>query len=130
MLARSLDRELSAGVAARISEAHTARIGQLTAGRTRRAVAHSLDHLIEQAQAPVARFRVTAIPCCEQICQAEAMIRATAARLRSAEPLDARGIARLRTLLADTTGPCYVPSRADALTLALLDISKSLDVAG
>ena len=58
------------------------------------------------------------------------MIRATAARLRSAEPLDARGIARLRTLLADTTGPCYVPSRADALTLALLDISKSLDVTG
>ena len=130
MLARSLDRELAAGVEARISEAHTARVEQLTAGRTRRAVAHSLDRLIEQAEAPAARFRITATPGREQVWRAKAMIRATAARLRSAEPLDARGLARLRTLLADTSGPCYMPSPADALTVALRDISKSLDVEG
>jgi hypothetical protein len=33
-------------------------------------------------------------------------------------------------VLADTTGPCYVPSRPDALTAVLRDVSKSLDVAG
>jgi len=105
-------------------------VNQLTAGRTRRVVAHSLDRLIEQADAPTARFRITPVPCSEQVWQAKAMIRATAARLRSAEPLDARGVACLRSLLADTTGPCYVPSRGDALTVALHEISRSLDVEG
>jgi len=130
MLARSLDGELAAGGAARISEAHAARAEQLTVGSTRRAVAQSLERLIEQANAPMSRFRVTATPCREQVRQAGAMIRATAARLRSAEPVDARGVARLRTLLADTSGPCYVPSRPDALTVALRDILNSLDVEG
>jgi hypothetical protein len=129
-LARSLDRELAAGVAPPISEAHASGVKQPTAGRTRGAVAHSLDGLIERADAPASRFRITAVPCSEQVWQAEGMIRSTAARLRSAEPLDARGVARLRTLLVDTTGPCYVPSRADALTVALREISKSLDVGG
>ena len=130
MLARSLDRELAAGVAPTISEAHAARVEQLTARRTRGAVAHRLDCLIERADAAGSGFRITAAPCCEQVWHAKALIRATIARLRSAEPLDARGVARLRTVLADTTGPCYVPSRPDALTAALRDVSKSLDVAG
>jgi hypothetical protein len=128
MLGRSLDRELASGVAARISEAHAARVGQLTAGRTRRAVARSLDRLIEQAEAPASRFQITAAPCREQVREATGMLRATATRLRSAELLDARGIARLKTLLSDPLGPCYAESGPDALALALHDIAKSLDV--
>jgi len=128
--ARCVDGELAAGGAARSSEPHSARVEQLTVARTRRAVAHSLDCLIEQAEGPVSQFRITAIPCREQVWQAKAMICSTAARLRSAEPLDARGIARLSTLVYDTTGPCYVPSRTNALTVALRDIFKSLDVEG
>jgi hypothetical protein len=58
------------------------------------------------------------------------MIRAIADRLRSAEPLDARGVARLKCLLSDPTGPCYAPSRTDALRVALHDTAKSLDVDG
>jgi len=130
MLGRSLDRELAAGVSARASRAHAARAGQLTADRTRRAVAHALDRLIDQAERPPSRFRITATPCAEQVREAEGMIRAIAVRLRSAEPLDARGVARVKTLLSDPTGPCYASGGADALTVALHDVSKSLDVGG
>ena len=56
------------------------------------------------------------------------LILTTASRLRSDEPLDAVGIARLKTLLRDLAGPCYVRSQPDALTIALQDISNALRV--
>jgi hypothetical protein len=130
MLGRSLDRELAVGVRAQISEAHGARAAQLTADRSRRSVAHSLDRLIERAERPASRFQMTPAPCREQVGHANGMIGAIADRLRSAEPLDARGVARLKWLLSDPTGPCYAPSGTDALRVALHDIAKSLDVDG
>jgi hypothetical protein len=130
MLARSLDRELAAGAPAHLSGAHAARSGQLTTDRTRRAVANGLDRLIEQAEAPPSRFQITAVPCREQVRQATDMMRAIAARLRSTEPLDVRGIARLRTFLSDPTGPFYTPVQADGLTVSLHETSRLLDIAG
>jgi len=58
------------------------------------------------------------------------MIRSTSARLRSREPIDAQGVARLKVLLSDLDGPCYVPGRPAALTEALQAISDSLDAGG
>jgi hypothetical protein len=130
MLGRSLDRELAAGVGVLISEAHAARAAQLTADRSRRALAHSLERLIDRAEATESRFRIAAAPCRDQVRHARGMIGATAARLRSAEPLEARGVARLKTLLSDPTGPCYAPCRTDALRVELQDIAKSLDPDG
>jgi len=49
-------------------------------------------------------------------------------RLCSTDPLDARAIAELKTLLRDRDGPCYVPTGPDALKVALERISESLDV--
>jgi hypothetical protein len=126
MLGRSLDRELAAGASAHLSEAHEARAQQLVSVRTRRAVANHLDRLIERAERPPARFQILAGPCREQARQAYDMIRATAVLLRSEEPLEARGIARLKTLLSDPMGPCYAPVSAVALTVALYDIAGSL----
>lgn len=128
MLARSLDRELAAGAPAHLSGAHAARSGQLATDRTRRAVANGLDRLIERADAPLARFQIRAVPCREQVREATDMMRAIAARLRSAEPLGPRGIARLRTILSDPTGPFYTPVQADALTVALHEAFRLLDV--
>jgi hypothetical protein len=105
-------------------------VAQLTADGTRHAVARSLDRLIERAEVPQSRLQISLVPCREQVRQAKGLIRATAARLRSAEPIDARGVARLKTLVSEPTGPCYAPSRADALSVALQDIAKSLDVDG
>ena len=127
MLARSLDRELAAGVSAWVSGAHAARSGQLTTDRARHAVANDLDRLIERAAAPASRLQITALPCRDQVRQATDIMRAIAARLRSAEPLDPRGIACLRTLLSDPAGPLHAPGRAGALTIALRDISTLLE---
>jgi len=127
ILARSLDRELAGGVPARATSAHAARARQLTTDRTRRAVANRLDRLVEQAERPTSRLRVTAAPCREHVRAAKDLIRRTATRLRSEGPVDALAIARLRTLLSDPAGPCYSPELAGALTTALRDISQLLD---
>jgi hypothetical protein len=50
------------------------------------------------------------------------------ARLRSSEPVNARGIAQLRQLLSDSNGPCYRRTQPQALTLALEEVSRWLDV--
>jgi len=129
MLGRWLDREIAAGTAPSASEAHTARACQLTSERTRRGVASSLDRLIERADRPPSRSPLgSAAPCREHVREALPMIRSTSARLRSREPIDAQGVARLKVLLSDLDGPCYVCGRPAALTEALQAISDSLDV--
>jgi hypothetical protein len=129
MLGPWLDRELGAGVGPSRSAAHAARAGQLTAARKRRALARSLERLVERADDHGSRFSSWSLrPCAEQVGDAMSLIVSTASRLRSDEPLDPLGIARLKTLLRDVSGPCYVPSRPDALTIALQDISKALHV--
>jgi hypothetical protein len=88
-----------------------------------------LDRLIERADRPPSRSPLgPAAPCREQVREALPMIRSTAARLCSREPIDARGIACLKVLLSDLDGPCYVPGRPATLTDALQEISDSLDV--
>jgi hypothetical protein len=54
---------------------------------------------------------------------------AVALRLRDRAPVDARGVAGLRLLLADGAGaePCYVDIHPAALKDALLTISRWLD---
>ena len=128
ILAHWLDQELAGGAQASLSAAHAARIGQLSQDRTRRAVTRSLERLIDRAEIQRPRFRITAVPPCrDQVRDATALIMSITSRLRSEEPLDAQGIARLKTLLRDPTGPCYAPSRTDALTVALQAVSEAFD---
>jgi hypothetical protein len=129
ILAPWLDRELAGPPAASLTAAHAARVAQLTRERTRRALARSLDRLIERADDRRSRFSNWTIrPCAEQVRDATALIRSTASRLRSDEPLDPLGIARLKTLLRDVDGPCFVRSRPDALTVALQEVSNAFDL--
>jgi hypothetical protein len=129
--ARRLDRQLGEGAVSWCSQIHAARAVQLTGDRHRRGLARSLERLVENAEDPTARFISAVIPPCrEQVREAMPLLLTVASRLRSAEPVDARGVARLRALLADGSGPCYMPSRPDALTIALQSISRSLDVEG
>jgi hypothetical protein len=125
-----LDRQLAAGSVPWRSPEHAARALQLTGDRSRGALARWLERLVEHAERPPARLSISAVvsPCREQVHEALPVILATASRLRSRAPVDARGVARLRALLSDGAGPCY--SRADpvALTVALETISQWLDV--
>jgi hypothetical protein len=114
MLGRWLDRELADPALAKrgaglLSEAHAARAGQLTADSTRRSLARKLDRLAQRAENPLP------------------LIAVLAARLRSPEPVDACGMARLNTLFGDRTGPCCAPGHPDALAAALHEASELLD---
>jgi hypothetical protein len=88
-----------------------------------------LERLVEQAQQPRSKYRGAVIyPCREQVIDALPALLSIAGRLRSAEPVDARGIARLNILLSDGSGPCYVRIRRNALSNALHEISQWLAV--
>jgi hypothetical protein len=120
MLAPWLDRELADGAEASLSSAHAARAEQLVGPRVRCAVARSLESLLDQAQRPrPAAPKATISPCREQILEAAPLLASTVARLRSEEPMEARAVASLKLLVGDRRGPCYRPSRPDALAVAL-----------
>ena len=110
--------ELAAGAASWSSPVHAARALQLTGTRHRRALARSLERLVELAAEPHAplsgsrRSSHAANRCNDAL----PLILAIAARLRSAEPIDARGVARLQNILCDGGGPCYIRTRPYALT--------------
>jgi hypothetical protein len=129
MLARWLDEELARGMGASLSDAHAARAEQLTAERARRRVARTLDRLVDRAQSPHPASLIPSVPPCrEQVHAAIPLILVVRSRLLSGEPLAAQGIARLKTLLSDRSGPCYEPSAQPALTVALREVSELLDV--
>jgi hypothetical protein len=84
----------------------------------------------EHAERPTRPGRSAAIPVCrEQVRDALPEIMAIAAWLRTAEPVDARGVAMLRAVLADGGGPCYVRSHPAALIVRLQELSRCLRVA-
>jgi hypothetical protein len=129
VLAPWLDHELARGLGTSLSEAHAARAKQLTTKRTRRALAVSLDRLVDRAQNPRRGFLTGVVaPCPEQVLEAMPLILSIRSRLRSTEPLNAEAVARLKELVSDRAGPCYVRREPDALTAALRDVSRSLDV--
>ena len=127
--APSLDRELASGIAPWRSPLHAARALQLTGDRNRRGLARSLERLVEHAQQPRSQHRGAVVyPCREQVLEALPALLTMAGRLRCADPIDARGVARLNILLSDGIGPCYVRIRRNALTDALQEISQWLAV--
>jgi len=133
MLAPWLDRELADRALGHrggsgLSEAHAARAEQLRSERTRARVARRLDRLIERAEnpRPPSQFAGTP-PGRDQVREAAPLITSLAARLRSRTPVDPCGMARLKTLLSDRAGPCYVGSRHDDLAAALREAFELLD---
>ena len=102
---------------------------QVVRWRRRRSLARSLELLLERAEQAELRLSAAIPPCREQVRNALPEIMAISALLRSAEPIDARGVAMLRALLADGGGPCFVPSHPTALTKRLREVSRCLRVA-
>lgn len=129
-LAPWIDRELAAGEPTWSTVAHAARAVQLTSRRRRRSLARALELLAERAEQPAAGRSTAIPPCREQVRDALSEIMAMSALLRSAEPIDARGVAKLRALLSDGGSPCYRPGHPDALTDALREVSRWTGVAG
>jgi hypothetical protein len=128
--AMSLDRDLALGVPAWQSPRHAARALQLTSTRRRWAFACSLDLLVDRAELQTSTGFSAAIPPCRpQVREALAEIVSLCSALRAAEPVDPRGVASLRRLLADGTGPCYTRTHPRALAEALQEVHRRLEVA-
>jgi hypothetical protein len=124
-----LDRQLAAGIPPWSSPVLAARALQITGHRHRRGLARSLELLVERAETTSPQGLSAAVkPCREQVLHAIEPSLAIAARLRSGRPVGARGVAWLRELLSDGSGPCYTQIRVDALTAALQAASIWLDV--
>ena len=130
LLAPRIDRDLAQGTPSRSTVTHAARAMQLTSNRSRHSLARSLELLVERAEQRAPSCMSAAVaPCREQVRNALPEIRAISAWLRTAEPIDARGVAMLRAVLGDGGGPCYVRSHPAALTGRLQEVSRCLRVA-
>ncbi|BBX02391.1 hypothetical protein BST36_09780 [Mycolicibacterium moriokaense] len=106
------DRQLAVGVPAPAGSALAAHEARLTSMAEREAIARSLRAAVAEAEAShglSSRIPIHAT----NIADAEDVIDAITLRLHSPRPVNARGMARLRLLLGDGTGPLYRYGRGD-----------------
>ena len=124
-----LDRELAQGVVPWRSAAHVARALQLTGPRSRRMMADSIQRLIDDSEARRGlRLGAVIPPSPGQVRGALAELREIETRLSSGEPLDASGLAALKRLLCDGSGPCYVGAHPGALADAMRGVLQHLEI--
>jgi hypothetical protein len=109
----SLDGRLIGGADPASSTLLAARAAKLTSKRFRDSLAGALETLLASVEEPVRRTRVRPRPVA--VLANESTMRRLAERLRSVEPLYARGIAHLSALLGNANSPAF---RGDAETLA------------
>jgi hypothetical protein len=121
--ARALDRALIAGADPASSRQLAARVGQLTARASRAEVADGLERL---ARALDTGRRWSVNPHRRAIAANADELAELADLLRAAAPVYARGLAMLRALLTDGTGPAYTDRVGMGLALALRDAHAAI----
>ncbi|WP_083408717.1 hypothetical protein [Mycolicibacterium rutilum] len=111
--AGSFDRRIAVGGPAPAGSALAAHCARLTSRKERESLARALRRVVQDARGrgPLMSSRVPLNT--RNIAAAEDLIDAITLRLHSPRPVSARGMARLRTLLADGTGPLYRYGRGD-----------------
>jgi hypothetical protein len=124
--AAALDRALATGTSPESSVALAVHAQHLHDRAQRSLLARSLRRVGASSDAPSAQH-VHAPVDREAVRRARAELEALAARLTSSEPLDVRGVARVRTLLADGTGPLYREHEPGRLRRELVATLDSLD---
>jgi hypothetical protein len=125
--APALDRQLADGAMPETSVAlalHAARVYEPT---QRRLLAHSLTRIAHASEAPPRRTGVQLSRAA--VVRARAELEAVADRLRTDAPVSVRGVARIRLLLADGTGPLYGGSPPEQLRRELRSALVALDLA-
>ena len=119
----ALDRALLAGADPSASPALAARASLLTSRRSRDEIARALDALVRRAQGPQRRWWDLAQR--EAILENSSELHALAMTLARDRVVYAAGVAHLRQLVTDGTGPAYRGS-ASALARALRDAGRVL----
>jgi hypothetical protein len=113
LLARRLDRELIRGADPASRPRLAARAALLTSQSTRDELADGLDVVLSSAQRPAGRVHAQPRPA--PVLANAALLRELAGVLRGPGPLYVAGIARVRRLLTDGTGPMYTSRDGIAL---------------
>lgn len=111
--ASHFDDLLAVGVAGPDGSALAAHAWRVTSQREREAVARTLQTAVRDAQAHTNPLSCRIPLHLTNIAAAEDIIGAVTLRLHSPRPVNARGMARLRRLLADGRGPLYRFGRGD-----------------
>jgi hypothetical protein len=124
--ASSLDTQLAAGASPEASVPLALHAGRLCQPAQRRLLARSLTRAVAAADAPVGR-RLRIPVCRAAVHQARAELAALSGRLVASGPVDVHGVARVRMLLADGTGPLYQPAPPGRLRREAVDALKALD---
>jgi hypothetical protein len=125
VFAARFDQQVESGAAVRAGSALAVHTAQLTSTRERERLAGSLHHVVRAAH-----YRSPGIPLRTPLHRAgivsvEDLIAEVILRLHAPVPVRARGIARLRMLLSDGTGPLYRPGRG-SLGAALRGVLAAL----
>jgi hypothetical protein len=123
--ARRLDRALARGVPAHDSPALSWRAQVLTRPSVTRELGTQLRRLLSEAHEP-GRVLLRVQPEPERLIRVEADLRRLASRLDSARPSHPAGVAKVRLLLTDGTGPLYGRGSARALSAAVQDAFVAL----
>jgi hypothetical protein len=111
--AYQLDRQLAVGVPAPARSALAVHQARLVTVAEREAIASTLRQALDDANAGAAPLssRIPLHP--TNIVAAEDLIDAITLRLHSQRPVNPRGMARLRVVLSDGSGPMYRSGRGD-----------------
>jgi hypothetical protein len=124
--ASALDHELAAGASPESTVPLAVHAGRLCEPAQRRLLARSLTRIVAASDAP-GRSRLQAPVCRQAVHAARPELAALAGRLSASGPVAVRGVARVRTLLADGTGPLYRPAPPERLRRELADVLAALD---
>jgi hypothetical protein len=127
--ASALDHELAAGASPESNVPLAVHAGRLCQPAQRLSLARSLTRIVAEADAPTGR-RLRAPVCRPAIHRARAELAAVVGRLSASGPVDVHGVARVRTLLADGTGPLYRSAPAERLRNELTAVLHALDSFG
>ena len=108
------DRALAVGVPTPAGSALAVHAARLSSVAERQAVARTLRRAVRDANDDPRATRSGRVPMHRaNIVSAEALIDEVTLRLHAPDPVRARGMARLRQLLSDGTGPLYRYGRGD-----------------
>jgi hypothetical protein len=121
---RKFDRELGAGADPAGAPALAAHAARLTTKGARSTVAASIERLLD---AHAYRCRLWGVlPFTDALGANESELRELADVLRGPAPVYAQGVAKLRWLLADGTGPVYTDRHGEALAAHLREARRAI----
>jgi hypothetical protein len=120
-----IDRELASGVPPETSVAHELRASLLISPSVRDGLAESLFRIANRRSR---RPSVVRGPIAyDEARRAEPLLNRLTLRLRAPEPVAARGVAQLRVLLSDSTGPLFARHRGSELRASIERAMRDLE---